>query len=243
VLQKIAYPLLRPILRAIFYSTEKKLRELPQPTDSPHIHLDGVAPDRVLLFGSGPAMGYGVTTNELALPGQLARELAAQTARGVELEAVVSPEITIQDSVRRLSSENLWRYDALVFTIGINNALLLTSVGAWRAGLRAVLTHVNQHAPKHTGVFVVEIPPVHTFDALARLTGWIAEHHVDALNRETERTLREYPHVEYVPCDKTVQPDDVRYRTIDTYRAWARVIAAPLSEKLSAGHRDSGASR
>jgi hypothetical protein len=243
VLRKLAYPLFRPILRAIFYSTEKKLRELPQPKDSPFIRLDGAAPDRVLLFGSGPAMGYGVTSNELALPGQLARELAVQTARGVELDAVVSPEITIQDSVRRLAHENLWRYDSLVLTIGINNALLLTSVRTWRAGLRAVLTHVSQHAPKHTSVFVVEIPPIHTFDALARLTGWLAEHHVEALNRETQRTLREYPRVQFVPCDNSGRPDDVRFRTVDTYRIWAQMIAKPLSEKLTAGHRGSGAAR
>jgi lysophospholipase L1-like esterase len=238
MLARLFYPIIRPLMRAIYYSTENRIKALPFPTDSPHIHLLGENPDRVLLFGSGPAMGYGVLTNELALPGHLARQMAARTERGVDLDVVASPQVTIRDSVQRLSEQNLWRYDAIVLTIGINDALVLTPTRVWRAGLAAVLDHVVEHAPRRTSLFVVAIPPIRRFDTLARLSGRLTARAVEALNRETQRVVQSYPTVTYIPFSATEDADDLRTRSTDTYRQWASVIVGPLTTHLIADPRD-----
>jgi lysophospholipase L1-like esterase len=238
VIARFLYPVIRPLMRVIYYTTERRVRQLPQPTDSPHIQLPGNNPDRVLLFGSGPAMGYGVLTNELALPGHLARQLAAKTKRAVDLDVVASAEVTIHDSVQRLRAQNLWRYDAIVLTIGINDALVLTPTRNWRTGLTAVLDHVVDNAPNRTSLFVVAIPPIHTFDSLSRLSGRLTARAVEALNRETQRVIQSYPTVSYIPFAESASADDVRYRSADTYRQWAGIIVEPLSAHLAIEPRD-----
>ena len=61
---------------------------LPRPTDATIAHASGNNPDRMLLLGSGPAMGYGVLSHDLALPGQLARQISAASGRGVTVDVV-----------------------------------------------------------------------------------------------------------------------------------------------------------
>jgi lysophospholipase L1-like esterase len=238
MLARLFYPILRPLMRAIYYSTENRIKELPFPTDSPNMHVPGDNPDRILLFGSGPAMGYGVLTNELALPGHLARQMAARTERGVDLDVVASPEVTIRNSVQRLSEQNLWRYDAIVLTIGINDALVLTPTRVWRDGVAAVLDHVVEHAPQRTSLFVVAIPPIRRFDSLARLSGRLTARAVDALNRETQRVAQHYPRVTYIPFAATEDADDLRTRSTDTYRQWASVMVGPIATHLMVEPRD-----
>jgi hypothetical protein len=208
--------------------------------DAPHVHAPGADPDRVLLFGSGPAVGYGVLSNELALPGHLARQLSAITARGVDIDVVADPEVTIQGSLGLLREVNLWRYDAILLTIGVNNALLLTSAKVWRTAVRELLLHVSEHVPRRTRVLVVAVPPIRAIDSFTRLSGWIADQHAVVLNRETRRIVANFPHITFVPFSPLATADDIRFRSAATYQKWATLIATPLSEQLAEEPRDAG---
>jgi hypothetical protein len=112
MLQRLVYPIIRPIMRLLHYRIDRRLRHVPHPTDSPHVHAPGADPDRVLLFGSGPAVGYGVLSNDLALPGHLARQLSTITGRGADIDVVADPEVTIQGSLALLRELNLSRSGA-----------------------------------------------------------------------------------------------------------------------------------
>ena len=232
VLQRIVYPIIRPIMRLLHYRIDRRLRELPQPVDAPHVHAPGNDPDRVLLFGSGPAVGYGVLSNDLALPGHLARQLSAITGRGADIDVVADSEVTIQGSLARLQELNLWRYDAILLTIGVNNALLLTSVRVWRTAIRELLRYVTEHVPSSTRVLVVAVPPIKALDTLSRLSSWIADHHSAVLNRETRRIVANYPSITFVPFSPLATADDVRFRSAATYQQWAALIVTPLSQQL-----------
>jgi hypothetical protein len=233
LLQRVVYPILRPLMRLLRYRTGRRLRQLPQPLDAPHVHAPGADPDRILLFGSGPAIGYGVLSNDLALPGHLARQLSATTGRGVDLDVVADPEVTIQGSLSLLRELNLWRYDAILLTIGVNNALLLTSVRVWRFAVLALLLHVVEHVPRGTRVLVVAVPPIRSIDSFTRLSGWIADRHAVVLNRETRRIVANFPRITYVPFSPLDTADDIRYRSAATYQKWATLIVAPLSQQLA----------
>lgn len=234
----VAYPLLRPLMRLVRFRIDRQLARLPFPLDSPHVHAPGVDPDRVLLFGSGPAVGYGVLSYDLALPGYLARQLSTITGRGVDLDIVADPEVTVEDSLSLLSSVNLWRYDAILLTIGANNALLLTSVAVWRAAIRDLLSHVDTHMPQSTRVFIVAVPPFRLIETFSRLSIWLADQHSVALNRETRRIVAGYPHMVFVPFSPLATADDIRYRSAATYEQWASLIVAPLSQHLGSEARD-----
>ena len=233
MLQRVVYPILRPLMRVLHFRIDRRLRQLPQPVDSPHVHAPGADPDRVLLFGSGPAIGYGVLSNDLALPGHLARQLSAITGRGVDIDVIADPEVTIQGSLALLRDLNLWRYDAILLTIGVNNALLLTSVKVWRTAIRALLLHVSEHVPRRTRVLVVAVPPIRSIDSFTRLSGWIADQHALVLNRETRRIVATFPHITFVPFSPLATADDIRYRSAATYQKWATLIVAPLGQQLA----------
>ena len=232
MLQRLAYAVLRPVMRLLHFQAEQRLQQLPQPVDAPHAHAPGSDPDRVLLFGSGPAIGYGVLSNELALPGHLARQLSAITGRGVDLDVVSDPEVTIEGSIELLRGVNLWRYDAILLTVGVNNALLLTPVPVWRDAVAALLDYVATHVPQHTKVFVVAVPPIRTIDSFTTVRGWIADRHGIMLNREARRIVQNFSRFTFVPFSPLARADTVRYRSTDTYRQWATVIVAPLSQQL-----------
>ena len=233
MLQRIVYPLLRPIMRLFRFRLDRRLGQLPQPIDAPHVHAQGNDPDRVLLFGSGPAVGYGVLSNDLALPGQLARQLSAITGRGADIDVVADPEVTIQGSLALLQQHNLWRYDAILLTVGVNNALLLTSVKVWRSAIVELLRHVTEHVPMSTRVLVVAVPPLRAMDALTRVPTWIADQHSAVLNRETRRIVAGYPRITFVPFSPLSMSDDIRFRSAATYQQWATLIVTPLAQQLT----------
>lgn len=232
MLQRIAYAALRPVMRLLHFRTGQRLHQLPRPQDAPRTHAPGPDPDRVLLFGSGPAIGYGVLSNDLALPGHLARQLSALTRRGVDVDVVSDPHMTIEGSLALLHDLNLWRYDAIILTVGANNALLLTPTPVWREAVADLLSHLASRVPEHTRVLVVGVPPISAIDSFTTVSGWIADRHGAVLNRETETVAQAFPHFTYVPFAPLARADDVRYRSTETYQQWATVIAEPLGQQL-----------
>ncbi len=239
MLQRLVYPIIRPIMRLMHYRIDRRLRHVPHPVDSPHVHAPGSDPDRVLLFGSGPAVGYGVLSNDLALPGHLARQLSAITGRGADIDVIADPEVTIQGSLALLQELNLWRYDAILLTIGVNNALSLTSVKVWRTAIRALLNHVSEHVPTSTRILVVAVPPIWAVDSLSRISAWIADHHSIVLNRETRRVVANHPRMTFVPFSPLATADESRFGSTETYQQWATLIVAPLSQQLAEEPRHS----
>ena len=231
---RVIYPIIRPLMRLLNYRIDRRLDELPKPIDAPHVHAAGIDPDRVLIFGSGPAVGYGVLSNDLALPGQLARQLSAITGRGADVDVVADPEVTIQGSLALLQQLNLWRYDAILLTIGVNNALLLTSVKVWRRAIGELLRYVTEHVPSSTRILVVAVPPLKSLNALlTTVSGWLADHHSVVLNRETRRIVANYPNITFVPFSPLAGTDDIRFRSAETYQQWAALIVTPLSQQLA----------
>lgn len=240
MIQEFVYPVLRPVMRLLRLRVEQRLRQLPQPVDAPHVHAAGADPDRVLVFGSGPAVGFGVLSYDLALPGQLARQLSVLTGRGVDVDVVADPDLTAQSSVAVLSTLNLWRYDAIVLTVGINNAVVLTPVKVWRAAVRELLEYIHEHVPHRTRVLVVAIPPLRAIDTFMRFASRLADRHARVLNEELRRVAANSAQAVFVPFAPLTAADEVRYRSAGTYQRWASYLAGPLSKELAAEPRATG---
>ena len=75
---------LRPLMRSWVRQVFRNLADVPRPLDDPRAHASGVDSDRILLFGGGAAVGWGVLSHNLALPGSLARALSDLTGRGAD---------------------------------------------------------------------------------------------------------------------------------------------------------------
>ena len=237
MLARLLHPMLRPVMRLLRLRVEQRLRALPQPVDAPHVHAHGTDPDRVLLFGSGPAVGFGVLSHDLALPGQLARQVSALTGRGVDLDVVGDPDMTAQSALGALSALNLWRYDAIVLTIGVNNAVVLTPVAVWREAVRELLEYIAEHVPHSTRVLLVAVPPLRAIDTFMRFASRLADRHARVLNTESRKISAGFEQTVFVPFAPLTGADEVRYRSASTYQRWAAYLAGPLSSELDAEPR------
>jgi hypothetical protein len=214
--------MLIPVMRTWAAAIVRELEGLPRPLDVPRARSGGIESDRILIFGGGPAAGAGVLSHDLALPGSLARALSARTRRGTHVDVVPVPRVTINSALAELDGLDLRGYDAIVVTLGANDARSLTSVRLWRRKLSAVLVLLTDDAVSTAQVFVVGIHPIRSiavFNALPRAT--------------------------YIPLPAPPNSSPGRFRTAKDYDGWAEILSnrmiPPLeSRRLTASGRDAG---
>ena len=233
--------LLGPMMRLWAASVERTLTGIPRPTDMPQAHAAGVDSDRLLLVGSGPVVGWGVLSHDLSLPGALARALAALTGRGAVVDVIPDPRATAASGIRTLDGAKLWRYDAVVLVIGVNDAVNLTAPRAWRRSMTALLQHIEKESSQSTRVFVVGIPPIRALRVFDELGGSIAEWHARCLNRLTKLATRGLHRTTIVPFTPVPVPAGSRYRGPDQYRDWAELLAVRIAPLMNEPRVETGA--
>jgi hypothetical protein len=124
------------------------------------VNSDGGDANRVLIVGAGLAVGWGATSHVDALPGSLARALSDLTDVGTDVDVVADPWMLLSDTARTLADSKLWRYDLVVLTLGVNEALSLESPRRWRKDLRSTLASLRSAAAPSARFVVVGIEPV-----------------------------------------------------------------------------------
>lgn len=115
-----------------------------RPEGYPHAHAPGPDRARVLLVGSGAALGWGVRCHDLALAGTLARSLAALTGRGVDVDVVADRSLTPGGIVDAAAGAGFRRFDAVVVTVGIQAAMELLPIAAWQREVREMLSGLRE---------------------------------------------------------------------------------------------------
>ena len=224
-------------MRLMLIGLTRNVDRLPTPLDAPHAHTSGADPDRILIYGSGPAVGYGVLSHDLAMPGQLARQVSSATGRGVDLDVIADTALLVEDAIEPLREIELWRYDAIMVTVGTNDALILITPEQWRARITSLIDYLLANAGVSTRVYIVAVPLISAIDIYAGMTGWLAERHANRMNSETKRICGRYDQVSYVPFSPLVRADFTRYRSAATYQQWAGLLGEPLIRDLITDRR------
>lgn len=127
----------------------------------PRTLVVGLDPHRVLLFGSGPLIGYGVRTRNDAVDGHLARLLADRTGRGVVVESRVRLGLPVTDAVPSLGAAGTITFGVAVWAPRFGEELrhgnterARTAIGAMLDRFRATsqIPLVLCHLPKPVGL-------------------------------------------------------------------------------------------
>ena len=160
LMDRVFHLVLAPLVRTWASTVSDGLVGVPIPLDSPRVHAPGPDSDRVLVFGAGPAVGRGVSSHNLALPGALARALTAKTGRGMNVNVISDSSLNIRNASNRLEGALLWKYDAIVLTLGVNDALAFTSIRMWTQRLTELLSEIRASADPRLEVFVAGIQPI-----------------------------------------------------------------------------------
>ena len=210
----------------------RNLADVPRPTDDPRVHASGVDADRILLFGTGAAVGWGVLSHDLALPGALARAVARTTGRGADVDVVAGPEFVLSSAIRRLGKKDLRRYDAIVLTFGLLEALGLNPVREWAHTLDTVLAHLTATTPR-TALFVLGIHPTTQIGRFDRMVAPIAGRHRLRLNAMSAVICEQRNNTFFIPFDPPPRTENNRYRTAAEYRAGGEMLAGQIAAVLN----------
>jgi hypothetical protein len=210
---------------------------VPYPDDPPVAHGSGPDPDRILLLGGTLVRGMGVRSNELGIPGQLARKLAAITRHGADVEAHGIPMITVARAEEELRAQHLQRFDGIVLMLGNGEVLSLLPVRLWRRDVRRLIDTLNELAPKGPPVIITAVPPfAAAFDVSEFVRKRIARN-IDRMNAGTRRAIAEAQRgaasITFVDFDGAGPAPRVGSRAADVYERWAAVIAPGLAWAIS----------
>ena len=217
-------------MRSWVSSRRSSIAQIPRPADSTRVHSDGGDANRVLIAGAGIAVGWGATSHADALPGSFAGALTDLTLLGTDVDVVADPWMRVTDVARVLADKKLWRFDLVVLTVGVNEALALESPARWRRQLGAMLSTVAALAAPATRIVVVGIEPV---DSLAVLDGPNAARanaaaaRLDSASREVCSSLSNVSFVSLASGS-------------DNYPAAAEQLADSVIEEVFASRAESG---
>lgn len=224
---------LAPISRMWRAGIKTSLGRVPRPFDHPQSSAPGPNSDRILIFGAGLSVGWGVTTHGLALPGFLARSLSSLTGRGSDVELVADPDNLLQNALRQLNALPLWRYDALVVVLGVNEALQLAPLKAWRRDLAALLTGLEETFAGKP-VVVTGIQRIRSIPVYDSMLGGIADQQATMFNRASAQICAQSSQALFAPLPDFALRSHDRHRGPDTFAESARALAAQLVTALGA---------
>lgn len=230
MLDFVAHALAVPLARLWLATSQQSWRRLPRPVDSPLVHAAGSDSDRVLLVGSGIAVGYGVMSHELGFGGHLARELSALTGRGASVDIVARPDVSAASARAILAQHDLDRFDAVVLTLGGFEVLTLLPERRWIRQLTELLAVLDELAPARLQAFFVETA-VPLLTSLPLFYRDLVAQHAELLNGQTRRLAAGRANtwfVDFVP----EQGDLATLTGRSTYQDWARTIAPALARAL-----------
>ena len=230
-----------PVMRAWTTSLDRKFRGIPLPTDAPQAHSPGIDSDRILLVGGGPAVGWGVLSHTLALPGALARALTARTGRGADVDVIARSSMTARSAPEYIDFANLWRYDAVVLTLGIGDAGRLTSTRAWQRDLARLVEQIQRSSSLGTEVFLAGIVPLASLPVFRSPCGALAGAQALEFNRISLELATGVDRLSFVSLPSTPVSVLGRFRSASDYEVWADALAERMVGSLEPVPRSDGA--
>jgi hypothetical protein len=228
-----------PVMRGWVRQLERKFADIPVPRDAPQVHSPGLNSARVLILGGGPAVGWGVLSHTLALPGSLARALTSRTGRGADVDVIARSSMTVRDAGRDVDVGGLDRYDAVVLTLGIGDAGRLTAPEAWQRDLAGLVGRIRQAAPG-TEIFLAGIVPLHSLPVFQNRLGTLAGLVARTLNDASESFCAGCDGVTFVRLPGTPESPSGRFRSATDYDVWADTLAAPIAAALQLSRSGDG---
>jgi hypothetical protein len=221
--------LLAPLAARWGRRVREELDVVPHPFDSPRQVVAGPDPDRVLVIGNGPAIGFGVLSQELALPGHLAKRLSDATGRGVRVDVLARRGTTAALAPRLIDEVRMSHYDAVLVCIGSSDAYNLLPEERWRADLAQLTDILRSATTPTTAIAVLGLRPLQRPNAALGRAGRLVDAHAKRLDRIAEEVCGRRTGVLHIPSDDGVL---LAPRSPEAYDALAGRIAPLLAREL-----------
>lgn len=218
-MNRLGAALMRPLLRLWFLAASTTWNDIPRPAEPFTSHASGSDPQRVLLIGCGPVVGYGVLSQDLALPGQMARQLAAYWGRGVDVDVIAEERMTAASAVGALIGAPLARYNGVVIVVGQCDSFRLTDPAKFRERMDSLLALVAGRVSSGIPVVIFGNPDIPHRRMITPWVARIARAHADLLDVELARSTAEHAGMVYLPFPQTAAGVGDRLIGADLYAA------------------------
>jgi len=217
---------LAPVLLAQAAWVILRAQQLPEAT-GPRAGVQGQGRDlRLLVLGDSSAAGVGAATQDQALVGQLAAQLALRHRVSWQLEARTG--WTTKQALTRLRSIAPAQFDVAVTALGVNDATRLKPIAAWIDHGRRMRATLRQHFGVQR-FYVSGLPPLGKFPLLPEPLAYVLGRHAENMMAAQHNALQQEPDVVLVGFD---QPFDAQVMASDgfhpgplVYAAWAQALA------------------
>jgi hypothetical protein len=231
-------PISRSIMKQRYRTLSGRALDVPHPDDDASASIPAHRTHRILIVGNQYATSWGVRTHALALPGQLARQLAARSGYGADVEVISSAGLGIDDVARAIPGQDLTPYDSVVVITGVGDAFQLLPPLEWTSRLRGLLRALLAATPARTQVTVVGIQPVSSVSICRAKPGGVADRWAGALNEMSESVCGSSPRLHFLPTPIPLPTalddvDAIRFRSPAVHEAWATTLARHLVPLLS----------
>lgn len=225
---------LRLPMRFWYRTSLSRSDTIPAPRDAPHWSDGAVGSHRILLLGNGPCHGWGVTTHELGLTGQLGRQVARRTGRGCEVDYVGEETMTAGTAEARLAAWPRRDYDAAVVILGINDAVRLTSPVRWGRWLQSLLERLTAELPDAAQIVLGDIPPLRSLGGYDNVVGRLAQPRADELNAALGIVSARFDRVRRLVVPPAPRDDTATVQSAaEGYAALATLIADQVAPAIT----------
>ena len=200
------------------------------------IRSSGPSPFRVLLFGGGPAVGYGVLSHDLALAGHLARGLTQATGYGIDMDVVAQVDLRCREMPALLAEVDLEQYDMVVLSVGVRDVLDVAPVVQWSAAVENLLDLLCAGTGRILPVCVIAVPEISNVLRLEPLLAKLADQRAADFNTRLTELCATHPGLTYVPFTNEGEATSCPQMRSETYRQWADPmieIMAPALDLVS----------
>lgn len=197
-----------------------------QPDHAVPVHVSGPRPHRILVIGADSAAGYEARTDDLTLPGHLARSFALLSGRGVDVDVIARAGMDAAEAIEQLGdgARELGRYSSVVVSIAGGEVLSFLSERRWTERLDRLLALLEEGVHPDCRIVVL----------LPRVTSWAPYVSGAVVSRVAGRATRwsrvarsvaaHHSRVTlFMPPKRTTAPG-TPWRAAD-YNRWGRALA------------------
>lgn len=148
----------RMFVRAIAASTRRQPALAVHPQGVGESKVVGLDPVRVLVIGSGVAVGFGVSDQDDALTGHLARAIAARSGRGAVVHNRARPRLPLDQALDQLGALGAHTYHVVVWCPSMFEIIGSPANGRLGRAVRRAVPFLRETAGDEVEIVLTGLP-------------------------------------------------------------------------------------
>lgn len=209
----------------------KYAAELPEATGPRNGVVGTGVPLRVLIIGDSSAAGVGVATQDDAIAGQLAAQLADRFQ--VTWELVAKTGATTKSHTQALIEQVGGKFDAAIICLGVNDVTHGVNLKAWlRQQVR--LYELLEQKFGVGEIYVSGVPPIKYFPLLPQPLKWFLGRRADRFDHWLADLVKKRKNCYHIPIafphDTSLMASDGYHPKAWVYAQWAGWIVDKIDE-------------